>query len=215
MIKKESIKAYALKNAIEHEGEATQGPVINSLFNEGLKKGNIKSTIPIIQKILEEVNKLSINHQKQKLEKLTKYIGQRKTREGKLPPLKNTKKFKSRMSPSPSGPLHIGHALAILPNFLYAQKYKGQFYIRIEDTNPDNIYKPAYKMIEEEAKWLCNNKVKFLIQSERMELYYKTAKTLIEKNQAYVCTCDPEDFKNLLLKQKACPCRSSSFKCSW
>ena len=42
-IKQESIKAYALKNAIEHKGKANLGSVINSLFNEGLKKENIKT----------------------------------------------------------------------------------------------------------------------------------------------------------------------------
>ena len=34
-------RAYALKNAIAHEGKAMQGPVISSLFIEGLKKDEI------------------------------------------------------------------------------------------------------------------------------------------------------------------------------
>ena len=205
-MKKQSIQAYTLKNAIEHNGKATIGPIINSLFNEGLKKQNIKLIIPKVQKIIKDVNKLPLEKQKQEFLNLQSLIGHRKTREG-LPELPNPKKVITRMSPSPSGPLHMGHILTILPNFLYAQKYKGKFYIRIEDTNPENIYKPAYKMIEEEAKWLCKNKVKILIQSERMNLYYKYAKKLIEKKVAYVCTCNPEEFKELLLKKQACPCR--------
>jgi len=205
-MKNETIKAYALKNAIEHNGKATLSPIINSLFNEGLKKQNIKLIIPKVQKIIEEVNKLTLEKQKQEFSNLRSLIGYRETREG-LPDLPNNKKVITRMSPSPSGPLHIGHILTILPNFLYAQKYKGQFYIRIEDTNPENIYKPAYKMIEEEAKWLCKNKVKIIIQSERMELYYKYAKKLLDKNAVYICICNPEKFKELLLAKKPCPCR--------
>ncbi len=33
----EKIKAYALKNAIGHDGKANPGAVISALFNEGLK----------------------------------------------------------------------------------------------------------------------------------------------------------------------------------
>ena len=79
--------------------------------------------------------------------------------------------------------------------------------MRIEDTNPENIHKPAYKLIEKEGKWLCDNQVEFIIQSERMDKYYQTAEELIKKDSAYVCDCDNEEFKELLLKKKACPCR--------
>jgi len=94
-----------------------------------------------------------------------------------------------------------------LPNFLYTLKYGGEFYIRIEDTNPDNIFPPAYEMIKNEATWLTKGKAKIIIQSERMEMYYKYIKKLLEKEAAYVCTCDSEEFKDLLLKKKPCPCR--------
>ena len=70
MVKKDSIRAYALKNAIEHSGKASQGPIINSLFNEGLKKDKIKETIPQIQLIINEVNKLSPKEQELAYKKL-------------------------------------------------------------------------------------------------------------------------------------------------
>ena len=35
-------KAYALKNAIHYNGKANPGAVISALFNEGLKKEEIK-----------------------------------------------------------------------------------------------------------------------------------------------------------------------------
>lgn len=213
MIKKQSIFAYALKNALEHNGKATPGPVINSLFNEGLKKDKIKETMPQIQKVLDEVNKLSPEEQQLAFKKLEHIIGYREEREG-LPELPKLKKGKviTRFSPSPSGPLTFGHIITLLPNFLYAQKYNGKFYIRIEDTNPENIYKPAYKMIEQESKWLCKNNVKIIIQSDRLEIYYKYAEKLIKSGDAYICTCDPEKFKELTIKSKACPCRPLKLK---
>ena len=35
------ILAYALKNAVEHEGKAKENSVLNSLFHEGLEKKEI------------------------------------------------------------------------------------------------------------------------------------------------------------------------------
>ena len=44
---KEKARAYALKNALAHGGKANQGSVIAGLFNEGLKKGDVKKYIKI------------------------------------------------------------------------------------------------------------------------------------------------------------------------
>jgi len=208
IINKEIIKAYALKNAVEHGGEAIVGSVINALFNEGLEKNKIKEIIPEVNSVLKEVNSMDLEEQKKHLSERENLIGHRPERQG-LPELPGAKKGKviMRFAPSPSGPLHIGHILTILPNFLYVQRHGGIFYIRIEDTNPENIYKPAYKMIEEEAKWICKNKVKIVIQSKRMNIYYKYLKELIDKNVAYVCDCNNEKFKELLIAKKPCSCR--------
>ena len=213
MIEEKYILAYGLKNALEHNGKAVSKAVISGLFNHGLKKEDIKKEMPKIQKILEKINSWSIVEQKKEFKDYEKLIGHRVEREG-LPELPYVKKGKviTRFSPSPSGALTLGHILTIGPNFLYVQKYGGKFYVRIEDTNPDNIYKPAYKMIEAEAKWLCNNNVEIIIQSERMKLYYKYVEKLIEKNAVYVCDCDNNKFKELLLKKKSCPCRELGIK---
>ncbi len=200
------VLAYSLKNAVEHGGEAVEGSVISALFHEGLKKEEVKEIIPNVKKIIKEVNSLKLEEQEKQLSKLENEIDHRSEREG-LPEIPVKGKVIARMSPSPSGPLHIGHLLTILPNFLYVLKYGGEFYIRIEDTNPDNIYPKAYKMIEEESKWITKGKVKVIIQSKRMDLYYKYVEKLINKNAAYICTCDKEEFKELLLKKQACPCR--------
>jgi len=207
MINKKYIQAYALKNAVEHNGKAVVGSVIPALFNHGLKKNKIKEEMLGIQKILDEVNSLSANEQRILFEKHKDLIGHRFEREG-LPELPSAKigKVVSRFAPSPSGALTLGHILTIGPNFLYVKKYGGKFYIRIEDTNPDNIYKQAYKMIEKESKWLCDNRVEIVIQSERMELYYKYSEKLLKSGDAYVCECDKEKFKELVLEKTACPC---------
>jgi len=202
------VLAYALKNAVEHKGKAVVGSVIAGLFNHGLKKQDIKKEISKIQKVLGQVNSMSLEEQKSEFKDYEKLIGHRHERQG-LPELPDAKRGKviTRMAPSPSGPLHIGHILTIAPNFLYSEKYGGKFYLRIEDTNPENIYKPAYKMIEKESKWLTKGKAIIVLQSKRMNMYYKYAEKLINKNAAYVCDCDKEEFKKLILKKQACKCR--------
>ena len=104
-----------------------------------------------------------------------------------------------RFAPSPTGFLHIGGARTCLFNWLYARKLNGQFILRIEDTNAGNIYSDSYELIPEDTNWLTEGNVdEVIIQSDRMELYYDFALKLIEENNMYVCTCDPEEFKEMI-----------------
>ena len=205
-------KAYALKNALAHEGKAMQGPVISSLFNEGLKKSEVGKYAKKISEIILKVNSLSIEEQEKEFEKLEKQTSHREVREG-LEELPDAKKgVVMRFAPSPSGPYHVGHAMTACISFLYVKKYKGKFYVRIEDTNPENIYPPAYKMIKQESDWLFDKIAKVIIQSERMEIYYEYLEKLIKKNAVYVCTCPQEKFKEFVDKKKDCPCRKNTLK---
>ncbi|MBI5803222.1 hypothetical protein HY448_00870 [Candidatus Pacearchaeota archaeon] len=205
--------AYALKNALAHEGKAQQGSVISSLFHEGLNKEDIKKYSRKISEIVSEINSLSVNQQREKFEKLKKDVSERKTREGleELPNVPNSG-IVTRFGPAPSGPLHVGNAFTGTLSFLYFKKYNGKFYTRIEDTNPDVIEKKFYDLVIEDVKWLFNNESKIIIQSERMELYYRYAEKLIKKTVAYVCICSSESFKALSENMKACPCRDLSVK---
>ncbi|MFW6233124.1 MAG: glutamate--tRNA ligase family protein [Nanoarchaeota archaeon] len=205
-------RAYALKNAISYKGKANQGAVISALFNEGLEKNKVKDVVPVISNIIKKVNSLSPEEQKKEFESIKEEISERQVREG-LPEIPNTEKgIITRIAPSPSGAMHIGHALTASISYLYVKKYGGKFYVRIEDTNPDNIYEPAYKLLEEDSKWLFEGNAKIIIQSERMKIYYKYIKELIKKDSAYVCNCSSEDFKEFVKNKKNCPCRKLSVK---
>ena len=177
-----------MKNAIAHEGKAQTGSVVSGLFSEGLKPGDVKKYIKEINRVVSDVNRLSPDEQEKEFKKLKKSVHERHGREG-LPELPGAKKGKviMRFAPSASGPFHVGHALTASLSFLFVKKYGGKFYVRIEDTNPENIYLPAYKMIKDESDWLFKKKEKMVIQSDRMKLYYALAEKLIRKNAAYVC----------------------------
>ena len=201
--------AYALKNALSHDGKAQQSAVISALFNEGLKKSEVGKYAKTISEILKEVNSMSLEKQEEEFENLKNEISERKVRKG-LAELPGVPKLGviMRFAPSASGPLHIGHAMTASLSFLYVRKYNGKFYIRIEDTNPENIYPHAYKMIENEANWLFNNEIEIIIQSYRMEIYYDYIQKLLKKNAVYICTCLPELFEKYVEEMKNCPCRN-------
>jgi glutamyl-tRNA synthetase len=187
--------------------------VISSLFHEGLKKEDVKKCARAISEIVKKINMLSLNEQEKEFENFNDIISEREVREG-LPDLPDISKkgIVMRFAPSASGPLHIGHAATSCISFLYVKKYGGKFYVRIEDTNPENVYPKAYKMIADESKWLFDNIAEVVIQSDRMERYYAYALKLIKKGAAYVCTCSSEKFKEFVSKKKDCPCSKLNVK---
>ncbi len=209
-------KKWALQNAVRYGGRAQLGAVIAKLVSEAPEvKKNLKALQGRIKKVVDEVNRLTKEKQLAELEKIAPELLEEKPKEEKkeLKPLPKAEKGKvlMRLAPSPSGPLHIGHAYVLGLTALYCERYSGKLILRIEDTNPENIYEPAYRMLVEDAQWLTNGKVKeVVIQSERLHIYYDYAEKLFTMGKAYVCTCDPEVWKALTISKKACPCRELS-----
>jgi len=208
-----AIRKYALANAIKFDGKANPGAVIGKVIQE--LKLDPKEAAKKVNEIIKEVNSLSLAKQMEELDSLGGVEEKKHEKREGLKDLPGAEygKVVMRMAPSPSGPLHIGHAYVTSLNYEYAKKYKGKFIIRIEDTNPDNIYPDAYDLIPEDAKWLCDNNInQVIIQSDRMEIYYNYMEKLLEKNSAYVCDCDNEEFKKNMLNGIACQCRNLDSK---
>ena len=213
------IRVCALQNAYRYEGRASIGSVIGALVqkNPDVKK-NLKDLQKKIQKIVEEVNQLSLERQKKELERIDPSLleaPEKKEERKGLKELPNVKEGKVvvRMEPSASGPLHIGHSYGLGLNFLYSQMYRGKLVFRIADTNPENVYKESYDLLEKDAQWLTGNKIKEVgVQSSCLERYYEVAEELVKKGVAYVCECKSEAFRELVGKKKACPCRDLDVK---
>lgn len=215
---KNLVKKWALQNAVHYGGNANPGAVIGKLIAEMPDiKSKLKEINPLIKEIIHEVNSMANDEQVEELKKIAPELLAEKPKEKRegLKPLANAEKGKVvvRIEPSPSGPLHIGHAYGIGINYGYAKMYDGKFYVRISDTDPDNIYSPAYELIEQDANWLTENGVsELIIQSDRLGKYYDVAEKLVSDCNAYVCTCNADIFHALINKKKACPCRDISQK---
>ena len=62
---------------------------------------------------------------------------------------------RTRFAPSPTGPLHIGGVRTALYAYLFAKQHKGQFILRIEDTDQNRYVPGAEEYIIEALTW-CN-----------------------------------------------------------
>jgi glutamyl-tRNA synthetase len=211
---KDVAKAYALKNALSHNGKATQGAVIAGLFNVGLKREDVGKYSKDIQKIIDEVNSMAPTDQVMDYEELKEFVGARPERDG-LPELPNVGKkgVVMRFRPAPSGPLHLGHIISNLASSLYVKNYGGKFYVIIDDTDPSTTIKTAYDNLKKDCDWIFGNVSEYINASDRMRLYYRYIERLLQKDAAYVCSCNPEDFREKHVKlKKDCPCRNLGIK---
>ncbi|MBI4739265.1 glutamate--tRNA ligase [Candidatus Woesearchaeota archaeon] len=207
------VRKYVLQNAVRYEGKADPGRIMSKVLGENPDlRSNAKEITQKIKAAVKKVNAMSLDKQRAELEKIApEFLEEKSTRREGLKELPGAQQGKvvMRFEPSPSGPLHIGHAYVLSLNYEYAKKYNGKFILRISDTNPDNIDIMAYEQIPQDARWLCDNdNFDVLIQSDRMEIYYKYALQLIQHGCAYVCTCKVELVRELLAKSEACQCRN-------
>lgn len=205
---------HALLNAAKHKGCANPKAVMGSIMSQETElRSRAKEIGPLSAKITAQVNALSSDEQAEEMDKLDVQVEEKKKvkKEEGLAELPGSHdNVVMRFAPNPSGPLHIGHARAAIPNGEYVKRYNGKFILRIEDTDPKRVYEPAYELIQEDLKWLGIKVDEVYYQSDRFEIYYDYAEQLIKKGAAYMCTCDSADFKELKDNCKPCPCRDNS-----
>ena len=106
------------------------------------------------------------------------------------------KKVATRFAPSPTGPLHIGGVRTALFNWLYSKNQKGNFYLRVEDTDKERS-KDEYKdQIVKSLKWIgINYDGEEYIQSKKIEDHIKVANELLKNGNAYKCYCSSEEIE--------------------
>ena len=92
---------------------------------------------------------------------------------------------KVRFAPSPTGYLHIGGARTALFNWLFAKSQKGEFILRIEDSDINRSQKEYLDEILESLKWLGLNWDELYYQSKRIDIYRDYANQILEKGNAY------------------------------
>lgn len=124
----------------------------------------------------------------------------------------DSKNVRTRIAPSPTGEYHIGHLRTCLYDYALAKKNNGQFIIRIEDTDQKRFVEGSaqrtlqvikdYGLNWDEGPDIGGPYGPY-IQTERLDIYQKYIKELLDKGLAYYCFCTQERLDNLRATQKA------------
>ena len=100
----------------------------------------------------------------------------------------------TRFAPSPTGPLHLGHAYAAIVAHDMARDAGGRFLLRIEDIDRARS-KPEWEaQIHDDLRWLgLGWDGPVLRQSERQAAYDAALDDLWQRDLLYPCTCNRRD----------------------
>lgn len=102
-----------------------------------------------------------------------------------------------RFAPSPTGPLHLGHAFSALTAFDRATQNNGLFLLRIEDIDQSRCRPKWESQIFEDLAWLGITWEKpVLRQSTRLPAYRAALQNLWDRGLLYPCTCSRSDIKH-------------------
>lgn len=104
---------------------------------------------------------------------------------------------RTRFAPSPTGPLHLGHAFAAVTAARLASP--GQFLLRIEDIDRSRS-KPEWETaIFDDLRWLGLSWAQPVMrQSDRMDAYRAALGTLNRRGLLYSCRCKRSDIQAAL-----------------
>lgn len=118
----------------------------------------------------------------------------------------------TRFAPSPTGYVHIGSLRTVLYNYLFTKQHDGKFMLRIEDTDRTRFVEGSVEnlmsvlasvgLIADE--WPNNPWDKGpYFQSERLDIYKKYIKLLLDTDKAYYCFCSSERLTKLREEQQS------------
>jgi glutamyl-tRNA synthetase len=228
---KQCIWLYGLKNAVQFNGQPNKKAIMGKLMAcRPDLRDQAKVVIPILEQVINEILKLSIEEQKRELLELDPHALDRKEKLEEikelpeLPSLSKYKKIVMRLAPYPSGALHIGNARMIILNHEYIKKYNGDLILFYDDTigSPKSlrdspkakyVLPKAYDLINEGLEWLGVKYSKVYYKSDRLEIFYEYCEKLIKDNIAYVCFCSADDFREKFKKkQLICPHRDQTIE---
>ena len=105
----------------------------------------------------------------------------------------------TRFAPSPTGPLHLGHAFSALTAAHLAETAQGQMLLRIEDIDTARC-KPLFEQqIYDDLHWLgLDWPVPVMRQSDRRPAYRAALSRLAALGVTYRCTCTRGDIRAAL-----------------
>jgi len=111
---------------------------------------------------------------------------------------------RTRFAPSPTGYLHLGGARTALFAWAFARHHRGQFILRIEDTDVQRSTKEAIQAILDGMAWLgLDYDEGPYYQMQRLDRYKAVLDQMLARDLAYRCYTTPQELEALRAEQMA------------
>jgi glutamyl-tRNA synthetase len=110
--------------------------------------------------------------------------------------------YRGRLAPSPTGLLHLGHARTFWTAAQRAAEHGGELVLRNEDLDSQRCRAEFVDTMIEDLRWLeiswsegpdCGGPYGPYVQSQRRAHYLEAWKALLERGMIYPCTCSRKD----------------------
>ena len=107
--------------------------------------------------------------------------------------------YVTRFAPSPTGPLHLGHAFSAITAADRSKANDGTFLLRIEDIDHSRCKAEWEEQIYSDLRWLgIYWPEPVMRQSDRISSYREALDRLIEMGVCYPCRCSRRDIRAAL-----------------
>lgn len=104
-----------------------------------------------------------------------------------------------RFAPSPTGPLHLGHAFSAWLGWSRARARGGRFLLRLEDLDSSRVRPEWAALIEKDLHWLgLDWDGPVLSQSTRHAAYDAAIARLVQLELVYTCMCTRRDIQEAI-----------------
>ncbi len=114
--------------------------------------------------------------------------------------------YVGRFAPSPSGPLHLGSAVAAIASYADARAHDGRWLLRIEDLDTPRVVSGATEIILQQLSALGMRwDGDVLHQSRRLRAYQYAFDTLLSLNCVYPCGCTRREIADSVLGIQGSP----------
>ncbi len=196
----ETILKFVLQNSVKFNGKPNVGAIVGKIVSENpVWKDKIGELQKEIRNCMMDLEEKSIDEQKEMLLSLAPELLEKKKQEERdmfsFFEIKEGEKIITTFPPEPSKYIHIGHAKAMVLNFLLAKQFGGTFVLRFDDTNPKLVKKQFYGLMLKDIAWLGITHESLEYASDHMEKFYELAEQLIIKGNAYMCMCELEKIR--------------------
>ena len=106
-------------------------------------------------------------------------------------------RFRTRFAPSPTGPLHLGHAYSAITAHDMARAANGQFLLRIDDIDTSRARPEWEALIVQDLAWLglTSDGAPPRRQSEHLPEYRAAIARLSADGLTYPCRCNRRDIE--------------------